>query len=353
MPDMRSARSVAWLIAALSLVATGCADGTADDLTSAPRVSTFETSVAVPPTTAFRPPDDPWNPPSICAGTCELEILFEVPVGDGGVGYANVGREETQAYGPSALAVTPEGDIWIADVVNNRLHRYSVAGDHIDGIDLTEYEVAVPADLAAGPYGLLLLDVYPATQRYRVVQLDIEGSFEAAYDLPKGLWLEDGLTGVTWSPQGHIWVELEYGNRTALLTIDGPVVTFEDSLGYPYPGGAFSPGPDPFAYQAGPHRVQLDSTAGLGGVTLIGVNPDGSFVLQMDEVTQGPGGTLEVAETLHLFNSDGRRLGGSVFPLSDQFVYVEHSLVLAPDGTICALLTKPHSIAVARLTYTR
>ena len=112
---------------------------------------------------------------------------------------------------------------------------------------------------------------------------------------------------------GEIWDEPEFGNRTATLNVDGPAVTFEETRGYPYEGGAF-------AYQAGLHQVALYSTAQLGGLSLLGVNPDRSFVLQMDEVSQDPDGTLRVAETIHLFNRQGEHQGAVVSPLADQFI---------------------------------
>ena len=196
-----------------------------------------------------------------------------------------------------------------------------MTGEVTASIDLTEYEVAGPIDMSAGPDGLLVLDVHPATQRYRAAQLDPDGHFERAHDLPPGLRLQDGLTGVTWGPEGEIWDELEFGNRTATLNVDGPAVTFEETLGYPYGGRAFAPLLDePFAYQAGSHQVALDSTAQLGGLSLLGVNPDRSFVLQMDEVSQDPDGTLRAAETIHLFNRQGEHQGAVVFPLADQFI---------------------------------
>ncbi len=349
------------VLVAAFLMVSGCAGGTSDEPTSTFFVVPSPTSApppipapASPATTASARPADLWQLPTPCDGTCDLEVLFEVPVGQSGIGYANVGLDEMEAYGPSALATTVNGAVWIADVVNNRLRQFALTGEAIASIDLTEYEVAVPIDIAAGPDGLLVLDVYPATQRYRVVELDAHGHFEEAHALPRGLWLEDGLTGVAWGPQGEIWVELEFGNRTATLDMDGPAVTFEETVGHPYPDGNFAPIPNaPFAYQAGSHRVSLDSDADLGGLTLIGVNQDGSFVLQMDEVTQDPNGAFRVNETLHLFDNQGEHVGTAIFPLEDQFIYVDHSLVVGGDGYPYALLTRPDSIAVARLAYTR
>ena len=103
-----------------------------------------------------------------------------MPLGEDGIGYANVDEVEVEAFGPSSLAVAPEGDVWIADVVNSRLHRYGLDGTHLASLSLVDFEIASPADLAAGPDGLLILDVYPRKTNHQDAKAAI---FEAVqYD---------------------------------------------------------------------------------------------------------------------------------------------------------------------------
>jgi len=277
-----------------------------------------------------------------------------VPVGAEGIGYANVDEVEVEAFGPSSLAVAPGGDVWIADVVNSRLHRYGLDGAHLATLDLAEFEIANPVDLAAGPDGLLILDVYPATSRYRVVHLDHSGVLQAAIALPEGLWLEDGLTGVAWGSHGDIWVELEFGNRVASLDLSAAEPSFEETVGYPYATGAFSQQPgDPFAFRAGFHSIAIASTSEWGGLTLVGVNPDGSFVLQLDEVYLDENGAFIVVESVHLYDHDGEHIGLAPFPLEQQFLPVNHALALGPDGYVYGLITDRASVRVVRLNYGR
>lgn len=352
-PAPASGKRLAAIVVAV--VVSSCTGGTADQpAPSPPSVTTTTTSTTTttepsPPTTS--PTTDTWQPPGVCRVGCSTdpEVVFEVAAGATGIGYADVGIPEKLAYGPSAVAVTDTGDVWIADMVDNQLERFDPEGRSLASIDLADYEVAGPVDLAWGPAGLLVLDVYPATERYRVVELDPDGALRAVHPLPAGLHLEDGLTGVGWGPDGEIWVELELGNRTAVL--DGDTFVIHD--GAPYPNGDFAPASDdPFAFEAGQVRVFVDSGAELGGLRLLGVNPDGSFVLLLDEVSQGADGSFQVAESVHLFDADGYHLAEGTFPLDDQFIAVDHPLVVAPDGYVYGLLTRPDRVVVARLAYT-
>jgi DNA-binding beta-propeller fold protein YncE len=278
--------------------------------------------------------------------------MFIVPVGAGGVGYADLGQEEMLGWGPSAFAVDGAGHVWIVDQVNNRLLVFSEEGDALETIDLAAYEVASAFDLAAGPDGLLLLDMHVATDRYRLLELDEGGGLVAVHDLPPGIWLVDGLTGVAMGPDGQLWAELEFGTRVAELDVTGETVVFTLLEGYHYPAGVYGPvAGDPFAYQAADVLVDVSTDHRLGGLTMVGVNPDGSFVLLLDEVTTDDTGAFQIDETVHLFDPDGRHLGSTSFPLADQFLEVAHAVVIGPDGNTYALLTRPDHVAVVRLPY--
>jgi hypothetical protein len=115
------------------------------------------TGVTRPPVATTPPPrtpttgaPSPWEPPTVCEEPCDppLEILFTVPVGDDGVGYADVDREEMLGWGPSALTVDEAGTVWIVDQVHNRLLAFSRDGAPLATIDLTNYGVASVADIA-------------------------------------------------------------------------------------------------------------------------------------------------------------------------------------------------------------
>jgi hypothetical protein len=99
--------------------------------------------------------------------------------------------------------------------------------------------------------------------------------------------------------------------------------------------------------------VDVATDAPFGSLSLLGVNPDRSFVLQLDEVRTDDTGTIRVDETVHLFDEAGNHLGSARFPLDEQFIEVAHPLALGPDANVYALLTRSDHIAVARLRYAR
>lgn len=292
----------------------------------------------------------------MCDGPCNpaIEVLFTVEVDDDGVGYANVGGEEIVPSGPSAIAVDHDGRVWIVDQVNRRLLVYSQSGSQVAVIDLTEYEVASAFDLAAGRDRLLLLDLYVAMDRYRLLELDYNGDLVAVHDLPRGVRLEDGLTGVAAGPQGEVWLELELGAQIASLEVSNGSVDVSITPGYDFPSGRYRPVDGaPFAFQAGEVTINVVSDAELGGISLLGVNADESIVVVLDEVTIDHAGVLHVEKTVHLFDAAGLHLGSANFPLAEQFLEVEHPMTVGPDGNTYALLTRPDHIVVVRLSYSR
>ena len=304
-----------------------------------------------------------WTPPTVRApGAAEYEVLFSVPAAEGDdiegatVGYEGLGIPDLEPVGPTALAVAPDGTVWLADLVGIRLLGFTPEGELTAEVDLTGYQVAAVADVAAGAAGPVLLDMYPAQRRYRVLELDSDGGLRAVHVLPGELGLEAGLSGIALGPQDELWVELEGGARVAALTGPGGAGRDADyalSSGYPYPKPFGPVAGEPFSYDAGGVTVRLPAEHTMGGVTLLGVNPDGSYVLEKDEVWQGGDGRLRVAVTVHLVGSDGAILGAGRFPLSEQALTVEHPLTLGPDGYVYALLSRSDGVDVARLAYMR
>jgi hypothetical protein len=197
----------------------------------------------------------------------------------------------------------------------------------------------------------VLLDIYVATGRYRLLELDAGGEMMAAHDLPAGLHLQDGLTGIAVGPSGELWVELEFGARVAEIDPSNGSSEFTITPGYPYPAGRYGPAPDnTFGYRAGAVQVGLTTTADFGGLTMLGVNPDGSFVLVLDEVSVD-GDAFRVDESVHLFDESGNHLGAAAFPVEEQYVEVGHALAIGPDGNAYGLITRPDHVAVALLPY--
>jgi hypothetical protein len=311
--------------------------------------STVTTSTT-PTTTAAAPA---WSPPPVCEGACDppIEVLFSLTVGDE-IHYRNADRGEALPSGPTALAVTDEGRIWISDSTDLRLLGFEPDGTLFATVDLTQLEVGSPIDIAVGPAGLLLLDVYVAMERYRLLVLGEDGAVRAVHELPEGVHLQDGLTGVAAGPRGELWLELEAGARVAALDVSGPAVEFEITPGSEYPGGLYGPLPDnPFVFNAGDIQVDVSSAATIGGLSLVGVNPDGGFVLLLVEVYVDESGAFVVDHTVHLFDAAGNHQGMAVAPFTDQFIELDNPYTLGPDGYVYGLLTLPDRVDVVRLPF--
>ncbi len=353
----RLGRSISILLLAGTVGAcSGSSAGTAAQeptTVPAPETSTTASTTTPAPTTSTAPD---WNTPLICDGPCDppVEVLFTLSVSDEGIGYANVGIEEMQASGPTAIAVAGGGVVWILDSVHRELLAFSLDGSPRKTVDLTSYEVASAVDLATGPAGMLLLDIYVAAQRYRLLELDDEGNLGDVHDLPAGVWLEDGLTGTAIGPAGERWLELQAGARVAALDVSTDPVSFTITNGYPYPDGLYGPEPgNTFVFGAGDVEISVEGSGPMGGLSLLGTNPDGSFVLMLDEVSMDANGVIRVDESVHLFDSEGYHLGEAVVPLTEQFLEVFHALTLGPDGNTYMLLTHPDRVEVVRLPYYR
>jgi hypothetical protein len=176
------------------------------------------------------------------------EVVFSVPVGGEGVHYEGLGVPETLPWGPAAFTVAPDGTFWIADSVKSRLLHYNQEGQDLGAISLAGRVVGT-GDVAASSSEVLALDI--AAQIPKVLRLSQSGEDLAEYDLPAGLRLESGLTGIDLGPDGEILVELEGGERMFQL-IDAQ--------------GEYRP-------------EELEGRAYGGGLTYLGANANGSFYL--------------------------------------------------------------------------
>lgn len=102
---------------------------------------------------------------------------------------------------------------------------------------------------------------------------------------------------------------------------------------------------------AGDTRIEVAVTNSLGGLRLLGVNPDGSFYVIAEEVMVS--GTIQVDQTVRHYDAAGELLGLARVPLAEQYTYVEHGLAVGPDGAVYALITRPDRVEVQRLRFSK
>jgi hypothetical protein len=276
-----------------------------------------------------------------------------IPLGPDGITYLHFGMPEMQPVGPAALVVSETGSFVVLDTGGR-----GVVISEPDG--LTRLSLDWPGiksliDISIGPAGLRILDLHGTTLQARVAEVDWDGYLERIVDLPGGLQLQAGLSGIATGPAGELWVELEGAARVAVVPEFGEV---KKHAGYPYPSGLYTQLPgEPYAesitYQAGEVQVQIVTDEGSSvGAKLLGTNPDASFVLEVTESSQDEDFVIRVTMTAHWYEQDGTLLAVAPLPLGDQEIYVNKPAALGPDGQIYYLLTRKDDVAILRLPWT-
>lgn len=276
-------------------------------------------------------------------------VGFSVPVGDRGVSYDLDGDPVS---GPTSFTVTDAGSVVIADTIamrrgEPRLLRFSSTGDRLDPFDLAEYEVAAVVDVVASGRYIAVLDVLISMERYRVLLLDENGALTRSVDVPAGFRFEDGLTGLAADDDG-ILLEFEFGSRYARLTESG-----EFSTGAQRIHNGLQVTSTPRSGRASVVTVGTDSfevirATDLGGVSVLGVAPDGTVLVVIDEVELSEG-AIAVTRRVQRRASDGGVLAELELDVADQYVQIDRPLEMTAGGAVVYLASAPDHVQVAVL----
>lgn len=279
------------------------------------------------------------------------QTIFSIPIGQDGIQYRGLDVPDMEITGPNNLAVLPDGTFVIADLIGNRLLWYSPVGELLREMDLYALDILNVSHLRAADEGLILLEVSfrVAPDRYRIHRLSVSGDLLASYDLPEGLHLEDGLSGIGAGCSGEILVELEGSAQLYQLVESEGTHSFRySSEGYPCDGRFYKMLLGPLAV-LGEGRVETALTYGMGGLLLLQANPDGSSYVIRDDVVSDP--VIVVDRTVHLMDVHGRQLGVAREPISERLYYVPGDLAVGPDGEVYHLLPRRDRIDVVRLNF--
>lgn len=284
------------------------------------------------------------------------ETVFTIPVGEEGVTYQGVGTPNMEITGPNALAILPDGNFVVADLIDNRLLRYSSTGHLLKTIDLYSIGIVNVSDLRATDTELIVLEISfkVSPERYRVNRLSFDGKLVASYDIPEGFHLENGLTGISVDCEGEILLELEGGSKLyRLVNSQGNLSvanTISDYLCHGKSYRVINPGPGKTPnIIAGNIRLETQLTHGFGRLGLLGVLEDGSFYVTRDDVVTES--VVQVDQTVHYISADGIQLGLARVPIAETYYYVMRNLAISPDGYVYALLPQPNSIHIIRLNF--
>jgi hypothetical protein len=284
------------------------------------------------------------------------KIVASIPVGADGVHYAPSG-EEILAWGPTALAVAPDGDFWIADAVANRLLHYAANGKRLGVIDLSPHHVVGVGDLEATTTDLLVLDIAAVTPR--VLRLALDGRLLASYDIPESLGVANGLSGIARGEQGEILVERNGGALLSQLVTTRGALAPMAVAGYSFGGRLYAASAGDLAsadasvgvLAIGERRIEVRTTNALGGLSIVGVRAVDDVVYALvEEVALGADG-VQVDQTVRRYSTKGDMLGAARLALAAQHLPVAHSVALGPDGALYNLVTKPDRVQIERLTF--
>lgn len=281
------------------------------------------------------------------------EIVLTVPVGRDGVQYEGE-HPEMLPWGPIALAVAPDGSFWLADGVGNRLLHYSSTGSLLNTVNLAGLVVGI-GDLEVTCSNIWVLDIASPTPKILCFSLD--GKLLDYFEIPQGLRLEDGLSGIAISDKGELLIEREGGASVSLLLKVGDKATHIPLEGHIQRGRLYITRPADLTsaetskgyIKAGGTEIVVTVPHILGSLRFLGSNPDGSFYVLLEELYLD--GVLQVDQRIHLYSPEGKLLGMARVPLSEQYVYVPHSVAVGPDGSVYALITHPDRVEVQRLKF--
>lgn len=294
------------------------------------------------------------------------DLLFSIPVGEGGVRYRGLGVESMEITGPNSLTVLPDGRFIITDLVDNRLLYYKPDGELEKEIDLFDLDIVNVSDLLVTADKLFLKEISFSLSpiRYRVNQLSLEGNLMAYYDIPDEYRLADNLPGMIVDGEGRLLLDVEVFGVSPEFNgaLSGNVIQLVDPqgnwapsalAGAAYFGRIFSHFPTTIAENrsiviTGDDRVETILTLGFGSLRLLGVLPDGQyFLVREDLIEDFP--AINVDQTVHLMSFDGVQLGAARYPLTERLYHVERGIAMSPDGSIYALLPRRNSLDIIRL----
>ena len=131
------------------------------------------------------------------------EIVFSIPLGDNGIHYEGSDNPDVFTWGPPAFTIAPDGTFWIADTPDDNLVQFNSKGVLLAKIAIGEFVIAA-GDIEVTTSEIWVLDV--ASIPPKVARLSLDGKVVSIHDLPQGLWLEDGLSGIALGGDGSVLV---------------------------------------------------------------------------------------------------------------------------------------------------
>ena len=292
------------------------------------------------------------TPPAQAQSSGGNETLFSIPVGAQGIQYEGVGVQEMLRWGPTALAVAPDGSFWIADTAARRILHYTVHGVPLGVIDTRNHVVGI-MDMEATASDLWVLDASAITPV--VLRLRFDGTVLGTYEVPAAL--QRGLTGIARGDAGEVLLERENGRFVDQLIDAAGKLQLQQLPGYLRQGRLYhARSVEPAINQgsrgtitAGATTIDVHVPHDLAGLSILGVGRDDSVYAVVGDMVIDGG--IRVDQTVHHYGADSTLLGMARVPLAEQYVPVPQALAVGPDQQVYVLVTRPDRVDIQRLRF--
>ncbi len=282
------------------------------------------------------------------------ELMFTIPIGEDGMHYDGEDNPDVMRWGPTAMTIAPDGSFWIADAPGNQLIHLNVKGELLEKIITTDNAVGI-GDLLVTSDLIWILDMasYPA----KVVKMAFDGKFLNAYDLPEGLRLENSLSGFAFDSEGSILIEQGGGYKISRFISPTGDVDPTPLNGYEFFDKTYSASPADLTSEyaskgyilVGDERIDVEVENDLAGLSILNVRDNGEFFVEVVEMALDT--TYRIDQKVYHYDHSGNLIGMGRVPRSDMYTYVEHGIVVGPDGSVYALIPKQKWAEVQRLTF--
>ena len=281
-------------------------------------------------------------------------IVLTVPVGEGGITYADADVEELEPWGPSAFAIADDGTYLIADAASKRILRYRADGSQLPAIDVKDL-VSI-TDITASPDNIYLLDKSAAIPS--ISRFSKDGSFEAQTPSTAIAGLRSRtavreLSGVATADDGAVLLEFEPGDATRRLNnvraLDRNLRGHNYSVSVPTLQRQLVEGGKASVLRNGSPFIEVKVDNLIAELRVLTVNSAGEIFVVVDEIV--PTSKVDVDETVRRYRSDGTLLSYARVPIHDMYFQVKDNLKVNPQGEIIAKVPRQRDTVFVKLKF--
>jgi hypothetical protein len=244
--------------------------------------------------------------------------------------------------------VLADGSVIVADTMaasrgEPRLLHFDRFGARVAVIDLTGADVAAIVDVVRDGNGIAVLDVHVDRSIYTVLRIDLTGEVEASIDVPEGSRFADGLTGLASDDIGLL-LEFEYGARYQRIDEGAPPIEATPVF-FGREVEVVSDATRDSTIRVGDETWTISRNTDLGGVSLVGVAPDETLVVVIDEVDT-TGSAWVVTRRVQRYTVRGELVSEHVINAGDQVIEIARPLEVGANGQTIYLLTQPNHLEI-------